>query len=129
MPTEAPNPIALLKKISGCQFKDNATNGETDPYTGDRVGECEVGANTYKEDYDATGHDYQFTAHTNIVTPAPTNETVDDAHALIYGDTWYVSMVGTFGDNLKPADVQKYATMLGGKVVKSMADVPAPAGD
>ena len=120
---EAPNPVTLLKKIKGCQFDEGESRGQTDAF-GNRMADCEVGAATKKGDYYSTGHDFYFMARTNIATPTPAGtETVDDANAIIYGPKWYVAMSGTFGDNLKPADVQKFAKQLGGKVANDASEV------
>ena len=118
------NPVALLKKIKGCQFEADASQGKVD-MQGNMYAECMIGANAYKNDYTPTGNDYTFTARTGPVRPQPMgSEHVEDGKFIIYGDTWYVFGGPTFAtDALKPGVAEKYAKMLGGKVAKSDADL------
>ena len=118
------NPVDLLKKIKGCQFEADASQGNVD-VQGNMYAECMIGANAYKNDYTPTGNDYTFTARTGVARPQPAGtEHVEDGKFIIYGDTWYVFGGPTFGtDTLKPGDAEKYAKMLGGKVAKSDADL------
>lgn len=118
------NPVELLKKIKGCQFEEDAAQGNVDAQ-GNLYAECEVGANTYNGNYYSTGNDYTFTARTGPVRPQPMgSEHVEDGAFIIYGDTWYVFGGPTFAtDALKPGVAEKYAKMLGGKVAKSDADL------
>lgn len=122
-----PNPVTLLKKIKGCVIENNAVIGETD-IDGNTYASCFVGGEGGYE----TGHDYRFTARTNEVRPQSVGgqTNIDDTTAVIYGDTWYVVMDGTFGNPLSPADVQKYAAQLGGTIAKSASDLEQPnSGD